>query len=168
MIRTGESRIIDGGWLVVAGLLVVVAFVLAWIAPPDAVQGGIQKLMYLHVPSALSAYLCYSIVLVSSVWFLIRRSATAQDLARTAAVFGVLLTALTLLTGSIWGSATWGTWWAWDPRITSTLARSWTTPRFGTTGFAGGGKRSRSGSTRLRTVGRSGSTGTTSAIVPSS
>lgn len=122
MIRTGESRLVDRAWLAATIVLVGVAFVLAWIAPPDAVQGGIQKLMYLHVPSALAAYLCYSIVLLSSVWFLVRRSASAEDLARTSAVFGVLFTGLILLTGSIWGSATWGTWWAWDPRITSTLA----------------------------------------------
>ncbi|MDX2377257.1 cytochrome c biogenesis protein CcsA [Microbacterium sp. LRZ72] len=122
MIRTGESRLVDGAWVAVAGVLVIVAVALAQIAPPDAVQGGIQKLMYLHVPSALSAYLCYSVVLLASAWFLIRRSATAQDLARTAAITGVTCTGLTLLTGSIWGSVTWGTWWAWDPRITSTLA----------------------------------------------
>ncbi|MFC7402811.1 cytochrome c biogenesis protein CcsA [Citricoccus sp. GCM10030269] len=107
-----------------AGVIVaVIAVPLALvIAPPDAVQGQAQRLMYLHVPSAWSAYLCFTLVLLASLWHLIRRTGASRRVARAAAEIGVGLTALTLATGSLWGALTWGTWWAWDARVISTVA----------------------------------------------
>ncbi|WP_166426668.1 cytochrome c biogenesis protein CcsA [Labedella populi] len=122
MITTGRDRRVDRWWLAGAAVATVVALVLGVLAPPDAVQGGIQKLMYVHVPAAWSAYLCFLSVLIANLWGLMRTGSGAGRLARAAAEAGVVLTALTLATGSLWGSATWGTWWIWDARITSTLA----------------------------------------------
>ncbi|GGH47994.1 cytochrome c biogenesis protein CcsA [Microbacterium album] len=92
------------------------------IAPADRVQGEWQRLMYVHVPAAWSAYLCFAIVLGASALYLWRRGAGAARVGRAAAEAGVALTALTLASGSAWGAATWGTWWVWDGRTTSTVA----------------------------------------------
>ena len=103
----------------VSGLLTLPLALL--IAPADAVQGNAQRLMYLHVPVAWCAYLCFTVVLLASLRQLFCRGGTARSLARAASEVGVVLTLLTLATGSIWGAATWGTWWAWDARIITTL-----------------------------------------------
>lgn len=105
-------------------LAVCVAAVLlgAVFAPPDAVQGSAQRLMYLHVPAAWTAYLCFLLVLLASLRFLFTRSAETSRTAQAAAETGLALTALTLATGSLWGGLTWGTWWAWDARVVSTVA----------------------------------------------
>jgi heme exporter protein C len=109
-------------WLLAAALLGL-ALVLGAIAPPDAVQGDSQRLMYVHVPAALCAYLCFFLVLAGSLWSLRRTpNPGAGRLAQAAAETGVVLTLLTLGTGSLWGSMAWGTWWVWDARLTSTLA----------------------------------------------
>lgn len=110
--------------LLVAGLAAgVLTLPLALVvAPPDVVQGEAQRLMYLHVPAAWSAYLCFAVVLAASVWQLHRGGQASRDVARAAAEVGVGLTALTLASGSVWGALTWGTWWAWDARVISTVA----------------------------------------------
>lgn len=90
------------------------------VAPPDAVQGNVQRLMYVHVPSAWLAYLSFTIVFGASVAYLITKRGFWDHLAAAAAEIGVLFTALTIALGSIWGYPTWGTWWTWDPRLTTT------------------------------------------------
>lgn len=110
------------GWVVAASVATAVALLAVITAPPDAVQGGIQKLMYVHVPVAWCAYLCFFLVLAGSIWYLGSRSERAQRLSRSAAELGVGLTAITLISGSIWGKATWGTWWVWDARLSATAA----------------------------------------------
>lgn len=110
--------------LVVAAIAAGVAAVVlgAFVAPPDAVQGDAQRLMYLHVPAAWSAYLCFAVVLLAGVGVLLTRSERADRAARAAAEVGLVLTMCTLATGSLWGGLTWGTWWAWDARVLSTVA----------------------------------------------
>lgn len=90
-------------------------------APLEAVQGIAQKIFYIHVPLAWSAFLSVGIVLAGSVLFLWKREPAGDRLARSAAEVGALLTTLVLVTGSLWGKAVWGTWWTWDGRLTSTL-----------------------------------------------
>lgn len=90
------------------------------LAPPDALQGNAQRLMYVHVPSAWTAYLAFLVVALASVRYLRARTARSDALAVAAAEVGVVCTALTLLTGSIWGALTWGGWWVWDARVTTT------------------------------------------------
>ncbi len=89
-------------------------------APPDAVQGEVQRIMYLHVPLILVSYLAFFIVFVASILYLWRRREGADAIAHSSAEIGVLFTALAIAAGSIWGRPTWGTWWTWDARLTTT------------------------------------------------
>jgi heme exporter protein C len=89
-------------------------------APPDAFQGDSQRIMYLHIPSILTAYLSFFLVFVGSCLYLWKREQRDDNLAHAAAEIGVLFTALTIIEGSIWGRPTWGVWWTWDARLTLT------------------------------------------------
>jgi heme exporter protein C len=89
-------------------------------APPDAVMGEVQRIMYLHVPSILTAYLAFFIVFGASVLFLWKRDLRFDAVAVSSAEIGVLFCGITLATGSIWGKSTWGVWWTWDARLTLT------------------------------------------------
>jgi heme exporter protein C len=89
-------------------------------APPDAYQGDVQRIMYIHIPSILTAYLSFFIVFVGSCLYLWKRERRDDILAHAAAEIGVLFTALTIVEGSIWGKPTWGVWWTWDARLTLT------------------------------------------------
>ncbi len=102
--------------------LVALALFGLWGAPPDAVQGDAQRVMYLHVPSAWLAYLAFFVTAASSALFLWKRTrAEVWDrLAGASAELGVMFTALALVLGSIWGRPVWGFWWAWDARLVST------------------------------------------------
>ena len=89
-------------------------------APPDAVMGQVQRIMYLHVPSILTAYVAFFIVFGASVLYLWKRDLRFDAVAVSSAEIGVLFTGITLATGSIWGKSTWGVWWTWDARLTLT------------------------------------------------
>lgn len=89
-------------------------------APRETVQGNVQRIMYLHVPSILTAYLAFALVLLGSIGYLATRRTGWDRLAASAGELGVLFTGITIVTGSIWGKPTWGTWWTWDARLTST------------------------------------------------
>jgi|GEM_PF-24202 len=94
-----------------------------WVTPPDAVQHDLVRLVYLHPPIAwVALYLAFGTAgLASVLWLWPRtRSALWDRLAAAAVEVGTVFTALTLVTGSIWGRPTWGVWWAWDARLTST------------------------------------------------
>jgi heme exporter protein C len=90
-------------------------------APVEASMGLVQKVFYLHLPVAWWSFVSFFVVFVGSVGFLIKRTAFWDDLAGSAAEIGVLLSALALVTGSLWGRAAWNVWWTWDPRLTTTL-----------------------------------------------
>ncbi len=107
------------GWLAALGLLAGLAMGFGY-APRDAVQGNVQRIMYVHVPSILTAYLAFALVLAASLGYLFTRRAAWDRLAHSAGEIGVIFTGLTLMSGSIWGKPTWGTWWTWDARLTST------------------------------------------------
>lgn len=89
-------------------------------SPPDRDMGHLQKIMYVHVPSAWNAFIAYFVVAISSLLYLWKGQEKHDLLAASAAEVGTLFTALTLALGSIWGRPTWGVWWTWDPRLTST------------------------------------------------
>ncbi len=90
------------------------------IAPPDAYQGDVQRIMYLHIPTILAAYLSFFLVFVGSCLYLWKKEKRDDILAHAAAEIGVLLTGLVIVEGSIWGKPTWGVWWTWDARLTTT------------------------------------------------
>ena len=89
-------------------------------APPDAFQGDVQRIMYLHFPSIITAYVSIILVFVGSCLYLWKREKRDDNLAHSAAEIGVLFIALTIVGGSIWGRPTWGVWWTWDARLTLT------------------------------------------------
>jgi heme exporter protein C len=92
-----------------------------WRAPIDAMQGPIQKILYVHVPCVLGAYLGFALTAGSGALYLWRREERFDRLAAAAAEVGVLFCTLVLLSGPIWAKGTWGRWWTWDLRLTLTL-----------------------------------------------
>ena len=89
-------------------------------SPPDRDMGHLQKIMYVHVPAALNSFIAFFLLLVFSVVYLWRREEKYDLMAAACAEVAAVLIGLTLTLGSIWGRPTWGVWWAWDARITST------------------------------------------------
>ena len=89
--------------------------------PQDYQQGHSARIMYIHVPAAILAQSGYMMMAVAGAVFLIWRMKLADVALQCAAPIGATLTFLALVTGAIWGKPTWGTWWVWDARLTSTL-----------------------------------------------
>jgi len=114
--KQGPGRVLG----VLASISIGAGLYLAFQAPPDAYQGDVQRIMYLHIPSIMAAYVCYFLVFVGSCLFLWKREKRDDILAKSAAEVAVLFTALTIIEGSIWGKPTWGVWWTWDARLTFT------------------------------------------------
>ncbi|GAB3685401.1 cytochrome c biogenesis protein CcsA [Saccharopolyspora sp. ID03-671] len=105
---------------IVSGVALVIALAAAFVAPPDQLQGNLQRLMYVHVPAAWIAYLSFAVTLVGSVVWLWRRDVRYDRLAAASAEAGVFFTGLALVLGSVWGKPVWGVWWVWDPRLVTT------------------------------------------------
>jgi heme exporter protein C len=91
------------------------------ISPPDRDMGDLQKILYIHVPAAWNMGICYLLVAVYSLRYLWTRDERHDLIAASAAEVGTVLNGLTLALGMIWGRPTWGVWWTWDARLTSTL-----------------------------------------------
>ncbi|MDE2944568.1 MAG: cytochrome c biogenesis protein CcsA [Gemmatimonadota bacterium] len=113
------NRLTMLGWLAVA--LIAVGSVLGLaVLPADALQGEVQRLLYVHVPVAWVMMLAFFVVFLMSILYLVQRRLKWDLLAVSAAELGVIAAVLTLILGTLWGRPTWGIWWAWDPRITTT------------------------------------------------
>jgi heme exporter protein C len=107
-------------WLAVLAALTLAAGIwLAFQAPEDYQQGITVRIMYIHVPFAWLAMMCYSIMSLSALGTLVWRHPLADVSLKAAAPIGAAFTLLSLITGSIWGKPMWGTWWVWDARLTS-------------------------------------------------
>ena len=91
------------------------------VAPTEATMGDVQRIFYVHVPCAWVMLLCFPANFLASVAYLAKRNAVLDALAVSTAEVGVVFCTIVLLTGPIWGKPAWGVWWAWDPRLTSTL-----------------------------------------------
>ncbi|MEL7092336.1 MAG: heme ABC transporter permease [Pseudomonadota bacterium] len=89
--------------------------------PDDFRQGASVKIIYLHVPSALMAINAWFMMLAASLIWIVRRHHVSALAARAAAPVGIVMTLIALFTGAVWGQPIWGTWWVWDPRLTSFL-----------------------------------------------
>lgn len=94
-----------------------------FIAPQDYQHGHAVRIMFIHVPAAMIALLCYCFMTVAAVIFLYRGHVVADIAAQAAAPLGLAFTFIALITGSIWGKPMWGTWWVWDARLTSTFVQ---------------------------------------------
>ena len=91
------------------------------ILPIETSQGFPQKIMYLHVPTFIATYLAFFVVFAFSIAYLWKRDLMFDQIAKVSAEVGLIFCALLLVTGAIWGRPTWGTYWVWDARLTTTL-----------------------------------------------
>ncbi|MDX5359280.1 MAG: heme ABC transporter permease [Rhodobacterales bacterium] len=89
--------------------------------PDDYKQGSTVKIIYIHVPAAMMAINAWVMMLIASLIWLVRRHHVSALAARAAAPVGMTFTLIALATGAFWGQPMWGTWWEWDPRLTSFL-----------------------------------------------
>lgn len=107
---------------VLSGVCLVVGLIWGFFfTPEDYRMGSTVKIIYIHVPSALMAINAWFMMLVASLIWLIRRHHVSALAAKAAAPVGLVMTLIALITGAFWGQPMWGTWWAWDPRLTSFL-----------------------------------------------
>jgi heme exporter protein C len=91
------------------------------VVPPEAKQLDSFRILYIHVPSAWMSLFVFALMALYAAIALVWRIKVCEILAMACAPMGAGFTLITLLTGSIWGKGTWGTWWDWDPRMTSEL-----------------------------------------------
>ncbi|HUF50494.1 MAG TPA: cytochrome c biogenesis protein CcsA [Longimicrobiales bacterium] len=125
MVTTDDTSPRRPAWLLPFGWFTLLFFIAAQafaiiMSAPDRDMGNLQKIMYVHVPAAWISMIAFGVVFVNSILFLWKRQTKHDLIAASAAEVGVVLTGLTLALGSIWGRPTWGIWWTWDPRLTST------------------------------------------------
>jgi len=109
----GVLTIVVMTWVVISGLV---------FTPADVVQGESVRIMYVHVPSAWVAYLAFIVTAIASAFYIFakRHSLGFDRVAGASAEVGVMFMVITLVTGSLWGRLTWGEFWQWDPRLTTT------------------------------------------------
>ncbi len=110
-------------WLIGVTLLLLVSgtYTALIASPPDYQQGEAVRIMYVHVPAAWCALGLYASMAIHSFIFLVWKHSLADLLSRQTAPIAIAMTTLCLLTGSLWGQPTWGTYWVWDARLTSML-----------------------------------------------
>ena len=101
-------------------LVLITGLVFALVlSPPDYIQGESVRIMYVHVPSAWIGLACFSFIFLLSILNFIFKKKNFYLINKSIAPIGLLFTFLAIVTGSLWGQPTWGTWWAWDARLTS-------------------------------------------------
>jgi heme exporter protein C len=111
------TRVLGALSLLGVGALLLFGLVLS---PDDRVQGDAVRLMYVHVPPAILMYVAFLVTAVASIGYLWKRSVFCDLVAAASAEIGTVFTAMTLATGMLWGRITWGVFWVWDARLTST------------------------------------------------
>ncbi len=107
-----------------AGIIAILAIIsgLVWgvfFTNPDYKQMETVKIIFIHVPAAFLAINIYLMMTITSLIWLVRRHYVSALAAKSAAIIGLTMTIVTIITGSLWGNSTWGTYWVWDPRLTS-------------------------------------------------
>jgi heme exporter protein C len=120
MIKELSQRLLGPVTIVLLALTIWLGL---WVTPPDRIQGNLVRLVYVHPSVAwVALYVSFGTATIASVLYLWRRtrSMAVDRIAHCAMEVSVLFIALTLITGSIWGRPTWGVWWAWDARLTTT------------------------------------------------
>ena len=106
-------------------ILLIVALTFALVlSPPDYLQGDSVRIMYVHVPSAWIGLASFTVIALMSILSFIFKIKNLNLITKSIAPIGLLFTCIAIITGSLWGQPTWGTWWAWDARITSMLVLS--------------------------------------------
>ena len=103
-------------------ILLIIALMFALLlSPPDYLQGDSVRIMYVHVPSAWIGMASFTSIALLSLLSFIFKIKNLNLITKSIAPIGLLFTCLAIVTGSLWGKPTWGTWWAWDARITSMI-----------------------------------------------
>ena len=106
-------------------ILLIIALMFALLlSPPDYLQGDSVRIMYVHVPSAWIGLASFTSIALLSLLSFIFKIKNLNLITKSIAPIGLLFTCLAIVTGSLWGKPTWGTWWAWDARITSMMVLS--------------------------------------------
>jgi len=108
------------GALSFIGMMVSIWMIFLY-APTDAIQGQPQRIFYFHIPMAWLGMLGFAVVTIAGIGYLVKRDERWDWAAQASAELGAFFITLALITGSIWGKTTWGTWWTWDARLTTTL-----------------------------------------------
>jgi len=110
----------------IKGLLIAMIFVVLvgliyalFLSPPDYIQGNSVRIMYVHVPSSFIALGCFAFIGIASILNLIFKIKFVTLMAKSFAPVGLIFSLISIITGSLWGKPTWGTWWVWDARLTS-------------------------------------------------
>ncbi len=116
-----SGKVLPYATVLAIGLLVVGLVWGFFFTPDDYKQGSTVKIIYIHVPAATLAINAWGVMFIASLVWLIRRHHVSALVARAAAPVGATLTVVALITGAIWGQPMWGTYWEWDPRLTSFL-----------------------------------------------
>jgi heme exporter protein C len=104
--------------LAIGALVVALGFAL--FSPEDVVQGDLTRMLYIHVPSIITAYAAFGLTTVATIGYLAKRDLRWDRWAAASAEVGVVFLGLAIATGMIWGKPVWGVWWTWDARLTST------------------------------------------------
>jgi heme exporter protein C len=102
------------------GMMVSISMIFLYV-PTDAIEGIPQRIFYFHVPVAWIGMLAFGVLAAASIGYLWKKDERWDWLARASAEVGTIFITLALISGSIWGRTTWGTWWTWDARLTTTL-----------------------------------------------
>lgn len=105
-----------GGAVAVVGMYLAILY-----APEERTMSHAQRIFYVHVPAAWVGFLAFAVVFASSVGFLWTRRREFDLTAHASTEVGVVFTTLAIASGAVWGRAAWGTWWTWDPRLTTTF-----------------------------------------------
>jgi len=107
--------------LIVMILVILVGLIYAlFISPPDYIQGDSVRIMYVHVPASFIALGCFGFIGIASILNLIFKIKFMPLMAKSLAPVGCMFSLVSIVTGSLWGKPTWGVWWVWDARLTST------------------------------------------------
>src|SRR3990170_1598363 len=118
--KAGPDRPATLIWLGL-GLIVIGQFMALLYAPEEVTMGNAQRIFYVHVPSAWVGFLAFAAVFGASIGYLFTRRRSFDLAAYASTEVGVVFTTLAIISGSVWGRYAWGTWWTWDPRLTTTF-----------------------------------------------
>ena len=120
-ILSVTNKVINGlVFLLIIFLIVGLTYSLL-LSPPDYVQGHSVRIMYVHVPSSFIALGCFALIGIASISNLIFKIKIMPLIGKSLAPIGCIFSLISIVTGSLWGKPTWGTWWVWDARLTSML-----------------------------------------------
>ena len=118
-ILTIDNKIINILSILMLFIIFIGLLFSLYISPPDRVQGDSVRIMYVHVPASFISLGCFALIGAASIFNLIFKAKFMSLIARSLLPIGIIFTIISIVTGSLWGKPTWGTWWAWDARLTS-------------------------------------------------